>query len=321
MATTALSATQPKCLPRSAQALAPAADANITAVVATIQCRAGSDAIHGAAIRSTPPPIHATVPACHTARISVRSRGGSMVARANTFVSPSTPWISATTIAAAPEHCSSRSRIGFPPYITVWSYAPALAPVNTVVYGTVVAGDGIMAEQLSAEDWLDLGLKTLAKSGFTALKAEPLAKAMGVSRGSFYWHFADIGAYHAAILKHWREVAAEQVIAGLEAASEHDNPLLLLLRRTFSGKLAVDNAVRTWPTLDPVARAAVQATDRRRLSYVQSLFERSGLSPGVARSRAQIFYWAFLGYALSDQPLPKARQRAVLQELQRMALR
>jgi AcrR family transcriptional regulator len=178
-----------------------------------------------------------------------------------------------------------------------------------------------MAEQLSAKDWLDLGLKTLAKSGFTALKAEPLAKAMGVSRGSFYWHFADIGAYHAAILKHWREVAAEQVIAGLEAASEHDNPLLLLLRRTFSGKLALENAVRTWATLDPVARAAVQATDRRRLSYVQSLFERSGLSPGVARSRAQIFYWAFLGYALSDQPLPKARQRAVLQELQRMALR
>src|ERR1700755_1403240 len=77
MATTALSATQPKCLPRSAQALAAAAHANITAVVATIQCRAGSDAIHGAAINSTPPPIHATVPACHTARISVRSRGGS----------------------------------------------------------------------------------------------------------------------------------------------------------------------------------------------------------------------------------------------------
>jgi AcrR family transcriptional regulator len=178
-----------------------------------------------------------------------------------------------------------------------------------------------MAEQLSAKDWLDLGLKTLAESGFTALKAEPLAKAMGVSRGSFYWHFADIGAYHAAILRHWREVAAEQIIAGLEAASEHDNPLLLLLRRTFSGKLALENAVRTWATLDSRARAAVQATDRRRLSYVQTLFERSGVAPGVARSRAQIFYWAFLGYALSDRPLPKARQREVLQELLRMALR
>jgi AcrR family transcriptional regulator len=179
----------------------------------------------------------------------------------------------------------------------------------------------IMADQLSAKDWLDLGLKTMARHGFTALKAEPLAKAMGVSRGSFYWHFKDIGAYRAAILKHWRDVAAEQVIASLEAASKDDNPLLLLLRRTFSGKLALENAVRTWATLDPMARAAVQATDRRRLSYVQSLFERSGVAPGVARSRAQIFYWAFLGFAQSDQPLPKARQDAVLEELMRMALR
>src|SRR3954453_6469071 len=205
--------------------------------------------------------------------------------------------------------------------MTVWNgLPPALADVNTAVYGRLSQGK-IMADQLSAKDWLDLGLKTLAKSGFTALKAEPLAKAMGVSRGSFYWHFADIGAYHAAILKHWREVAAERIIADLEASSKHDNPLLLLLRRTFSSRLALENAVRSWATLDPEARAAVQATDRRRLSYVQKLFERSGVAPGVARSRAQIFYWAFLGFAQSDQPLPKARQEAVLEELIRMALR
>ncbi len=73
-----------------------------------------------------------------------------------------------------------------------------------------------MTDQLSAKDWLDQGLKTLAERGFTALKAEPLAKALGVSRGSFYWHFDDIGAFHAAILRHWREVAAEQIIANLK---------------------------------------------------------------------------------------------------------
>ena len=178
-----------------------------------------------------------------------------------------------------------------------------------------------MADQLSAKDWLDQGLKTLTDRGFTALKAEPLAKAMGVSRGSFYWHFADIGAFHAAILAHWRDVAAEQVIANLEAASGTANPLPRLLRGAFGTRPTLENAVRTWATLDPMARAAVQATDRRRLGYVQSLFERSGVSPGVARSRAQIFYWAFLGFAQSDKPLPKARQDAVLEELLRMALR
>src|SRR4249919_470483 len=96
-----------------------------------------------------------------------------------------------------------------------------LAPVNTLVYGGWMRGKSTN-DQLSARDWLDQGLKTLAKDGFTALKAEPLAKAMGVSRGSFYWHFADIGAYHAAILERWREVATEQIIAAVEATPRTD---------------------------------------------------------------------------------------------------
>src|SRR5829696_7642035 len=103
-----------------------------------------------------------------------------------------------------------------------------------------------MTDQLSAKDWLDQGLKVLAQRGFTALKAEPLAKALGVSRGSFYWHFADISAFHAALLKQWREIAAEQIIAGVEAASADKNPLEVLLRRVFGERLAIENAVRTW---------------------------------------------------------------------------
>src|SRR3954451_11401980 len=114
--------------------------------------------------------------------------------------------------------------------------------------------EGKMTDQLSAKDWLYQALKTLPERGFTALKAEPLAKAMGVSRGSFYWRFADIGAFHAAILDDWREVAAEQTIANLKAASDHDNPLPLLLRQAFGARLALENAVRTCATLDPLAR-------------------------------------------------------------------
>ena len=176
-----------------------------------------------------------------------------------------------------------------------------------------------MSEQLSAKDWVDQGLKTLASRGFTALKAEPLAKLLRVSRGSFYWHFADIGAFHAAILARWHEVAAEKIIANVEAASKDDNPLALLLRRVFGERLLLERAVRTWASVDPAARAAVQAIDRRRLNYVEGLLAQSGLSAEIARARAQILYWAFLGFALSEQPLPKARQQAVLDELVRIA--
>jgi len=176
-----------------------------------------------------------------------------------------------------------------------------------------------MSDQLSAKDWVDHGLKALASDGFTALKAEPLAKAMRVSRGSFYWHFADIAAFHAAILARWHEVAAEQIIANVEAASKDEDPLALLLRRVFGERLMLERAVRTWASVDPAARAAVQAIDRRRLNYVEGLLAQSGLAAELARARAQILYWAFLGFALSDQPLSKARQQAVLDELLRIA--
>ena len=178
-----------------------------------------------------------------------------------------------------------------------------------------------MTDQLSAKDWLDQGLKALARHGFTALKAEPLAKAMGVSRGSFYWHFADIGAFHAAILKHWREVAAEQIIAGLEAAARDGNPLSLLVRGAFGSKPTLEKAVRGWAAIDPRARAAVQAIDRRRIDYIEHMLRQAGLQADTAFARAQILYWAYLGFALSDQPLPSAKQQAVIDELLQMASR
>lgn len=176
-----------------------------------------------------------------------------------------------------------------------------------------------MADQLSADDWLKQGLKTLARDGFTALKAEPLAKAMGVSRGSFYWHFTDVEAFNAEVLTYWREIAAERIIDDVEAAAGKDNALRLLLRRVFGEKLALENAVRRWAVVDPLAKAAVQAIDKRRLSYVESQMHAAGVSPDVARARSQILYWAYLGFALSDRPLPPVQQRAILKEMLRMA--
>ncbi len=190
-----------------------------------------------------------------------------------------------------------------------------LAAVNTLVYGAE------MADQLSAKDWLDQGLKTLAKGGFTALKADPLAKAMGVSRGSFYWHFADVGAFHAELLKYWREVAAEQIIADVEAASDDGEALQRLLRRVFRTKPPIEAAIRSWATHDPAVRKAVQAIDARRLSYVIGLLEKSGLTADAARARAHIFYWAFVGFALSDKPLTPEQQDAVIEQLVGLATR
>ena len=173
-----------------------------------------------------------------------------------------------------------------------------------------------MTEQLTADDWIRAGLKALAKSGFTALKADPLAKTMGVSRGSFYWHFADLGAFHAAILKRWREIAAEQIIADVEAAS--DEPLKALLRRSFGARLDLERAVRNWAAFDAAAQAAVRAIDRRRLDYIEALLQRRGFSAAIAQARAQILYWTFLGFALSGPQPSAARLQGLLDEIQKM---
>jgi AcrR family transcriptional regulator len=173
-----------------------------------------------------------------------------------------------------------------------------------------------MTEQLSADDWIKQGLKALAKSGFTGLKADPLAKAMGVSRGSFYWHFADLGAFHAAVLRRWREIAAEQIIADVEADS--DDPLKSLLRRSFGARLDLERAVRNWAAFDPAAQAAVRAIDRRRFDYIEALLAKRGLAPATAQARAQILYWTFLGFALSGAPVPTERLKVLLDEVLRM---
>jgi AcrR family transcriptional regulator len=171
-----------------------------------------------------------------------------------------------------------------------------------------------MTEQLSDDDWIKQGLKALARGGFTALKADPLAKAMGVSRGSFYWHFADLGAFQAAVLKRWREIAAEQIIADVEAAAG-DEPLKALLRRSFGARLDLERAVRNWGAFDAAAQAAVRAIDRRRLDYIEHLLNKRGLDAATAQARAQILYWTFLGFALSGAPVPAARLHALLDEI------
>jgi len=175
-----------------------------------------------------------------------------------------------------------------------------------------------MTDQLSATDWLKQGLKTLTTSGFVALKAEPLAKAMGVSRGSFYWHFADVAAFHAALLDYWREVAAERVIAALETEGRSDDALRRLIRTAFDTRLATEAAIRGWAMHEPLARKAVDAIDRRRVSYIASLLEKSGWPSARATAQAQILYWAFVGFTLSDRQLARKQQQDAIAELIRV---
>ncbi len=175
-----------------------------------------------------------------------------------------------------------------------------------------------MADQrLGPAEWVNAGLKALAKSGFSVLKADTLANRLGISRGSFYWHFADVSAFHAAILRRWRKIALENIIDQLEATSE--GRLEALASRAFARDTGIERAVRAGATADGRARAAVEAVDAERVRYLRKLLTDAGIPPGIAGTRARMINWCYLGFALSSNKLDQDTLRQVVGDLSQLA--
>jgi AcrR family transcriptional regulator len=152
-------------------------------------------------------------------------------------------------------------------------------------------------ERLGPEEWVNAGLRALAKSGFVALKADTLAKTLGVSRGSFYWHFADVEAFHKAVLQRWRKIALENIVAEIEETP--GDRLETLMQRAFRTRSRLEIAVRAWAFADSEARAAVAAIDVERVRYLRKWLMEAGVAPGSAETRAQILNWTYLGHNLA----------------------
>jgi AcrR family transcriptional regulator len=172
-------------------------------------------------------------------------------------------------------------------------------------------------KRLGPAEWVNAGLKALAKSGFSALKADTLASRLGISRGSFYWHFADVSAFHAAILRRWRKIALENIIDEIEEAS--DDRLEALASRAFARDSGIERAVRAWATADGRARAAVEAVDAERVHYLRKLLIDAGISSSVAATRARMINWCYLGFALSSNKLDHEALQQVVSDLSRLA--
>ncbi len=175
-----------------------------------------------------------------------------------------------------------------------------------------------MLQKLSPDDWIDAGLNALAHDGFTALKADQIAKRLAVSRGSFYWHFADVAAFERAVMRRWRDVAAEAIIRDLESLKPASERLPYLLRLAFEADTALEIAMRAWASSDARPRAVVRSVDQRRLAYLERMLRDGGVAAAQVQPRAQILYWTYLGFALSAKPIAgKARDR-LIDELARL---
>lgn len=169
--------------------------------------------------------------------------------------------------------------------------------VNTEPYGALM-----QQEKLSVDDWLKAAFRALTNGGPAAIKAEAIARDLGVSKGSFYWHFANVPSLKTNMLSHWEEEATQAIITELDRVSDEPQDKLrrLVLISTSGmdtpyGGPMVEAAIRDWARYDTSVSRVVEKVDATRIDYVEGLFQQYGLHKKQSRINARILYSSLVG--------------------------
>jgi AcrR family transcriptional regulator len=146
--------------------------------------------------------------------------------------------------------------------------------------------------------WIDEGLRVLAGGGPDAVRIEPLARALGVTRGGFYWYFEDRRALLDAMLDTWERRSTEEVIDRVE--SQGGDPEAKAGRAgalTFSDELLpIDLAVRDWARREPPVADRLRRVDNRRIDYLRSLLAPFCADEDELEARCLIAFSVAIGH-------------------------
>tara|TARA_R100000656_G_scaffold75581_1_gene55972 strand:- start:285 stop:926 length:642 start_codon:yes stop_codon:yes gene_type:complete len=175
--------------------------------------------------------------------------------------------------------------------------------VNTVAYGKgALFNMKTKTIDLSKTDWIEAGFQALITSGPTAVSVEPLARQLGVTKGSFYWHFKNRTMLHEEMLNHWETVSTERIIELVEStggtAREKLEQLVGFALHASPGKhggARAEGVLRAWAASSERARKMLARIDKRRRAYLTKLFKEAGLEVPAARHAADIVYLASIG--------------------------
>jgi len=151
--------------------------------------------------------------------------------------------------------------------------------------------------RLSAEDWAQAALDLVAEQGVASVAVEPLARRLGVTKGSFYWHFPSRDALLQAALERWEAIEQESMFGSLEAVSdprERLRKLFLLVAQEVKSHVIYSELLKA---LDhPAVQPVITRVSQRRLDYLVATFRQAGLSRSDAQHRARLAYSAYLGF-------------------------
>lgn len=164
---------------------------------------------------------------------------------------------------------------------------------------------------MSKQRWIDEGMKVLAEEGIAAVRIDRIAARVGLSKGSFFHHFANAAAFRSAILEEWRARATAQL---RDAPSESD---LVELAGQIDDLLDVelDGAVRAWASHDPDAAAAVQDVDRVRLRALEGAWRGIVADPERARTAALLPHLLVIGATVARPTIDDRELREVFRLL------
>lgn len=157
--------------------------------------------------------------------------------------------------------------------------------------------EGTPRRTLSADDWTSAALTAIAEGGLEAAAVEPLAKRLGATKGSFYWHFKNRRDLLERAMTAWEREHTDGVIAFAEHSPDPTERIAELLDTVLASiaeplELALLAAVG-----DPVVGAAVARVTERRIEHVEQLYLAAGLDGEAARSTAVAAVAMYLGHA------------------------
>jgi AcrR family transcriptional regulator len=181
-----------------------------------------------------------------------------------------------------------------------------------VAYPLAVASE---VTRLSAQDWARAALRAIADGGLAAVGIEPLARTLGVTKGSFYAHYRNRDELITAALEDWARSHGEAGLAALAAIPDPARRLRELLTVVVQSVQPLAPSVHLsllGDRNDPRVRDAVRRVNRARLDLLARTYGELGLPPERAASRARVAYAAILGLLHLAQTDPDAPRSAAL---------
>jgi AcrR family transcriptional regulator len=159
--------------------------------------------------------------------------------------------------------------------------------------------------RLSAAHWETAALDALAENGLAGVAIEPLARRLGVTKGSFYWHFADREALLAAALTHWERSHTERIIDAVAKVRDPRERLALLIGRGLAGGRSDRIHLALATARHPLVRKTLARVTHRRLVYLESCYVELGQSRREAKRSALLAYAAYVGLVHLRLETPK----------------